>query len=173
MSCENIREQISEFLDGELSPEQIRTLQSHLDQCDHCRKELRHLKITGKIFGAYLPYLEPPPAIWAGITRAIESPSPSYLDMMFQWWKFAAAAAVFLIIIAFVMTFSFWNGTPAHFSSRALQAEIESYLQQRQHFAVADNPFSEKEFFPAEEPGDNPFSRYLLLKSQNPFEEMK
>lgn len=47
MNCEEFRELISARLDGELSPEEARDLEAHLEQCGDCAaflQELEHLQ---------------------------------------------------------------------------------------------------------------------------------
>ena len=44
MKCEEIRDRLTEFLDEELPDDLQKTIQTHLDECEGCRKELESLK---------------------------------------------------------------------------------------------------------------------------------
>lgn len=44
MKCEEIRDRLTEFLDDELPEDMYKIIQTHLDECEDCRKELESLK---------------------------------------------------------------------------------------------------------------------------------
>jgi excisionase family DNA binding protein len=44
MKCEEIRDRLTEFLDEELPEDIYKIVQTHLDECEDCRKELESLK---------------------------------------------------------------------------------------------------------------------------------
>lgn len=63
MNCEFIRDELIEYLDGDLSPKQARIVEEHLEQCPECRSELdafagvRELLLDDG-------YVEPSPFYW-------------------------------------------------------------------------------------------------------------
>ncbi|GAC21127.1 anti-sigma factor family protein [Paraglaciecola arctica] len=57
--CEHIGEQISGFLDGELSQQESQRVSVHLSQCESCSQTYEQLKqIQGAVSQAYYPNME-------------------------------------------------------------------------------------------------------------------
>lgn len=75
MKCDKIRELLAGYQDGELDPEQLSTVQSHLAECSDCRAELARLEkvkeVTGKVKFNDLP-LEVWEGYWQNLYRRIE-----------------------------------------------------------------------------------------------------
>lgn len=51
MNCEHSR-QLSAYYDGELPPEECRSLEAHLAECAVCRTELAHLRTLSRLVAA-------------------------------------------------------------------------------------------------------------------------
>lgn len=60
MEHQSAKELFSDYLDGELSPEQTREVKAHLDECAACRAELEALERTLQSLSGLSP-LPPPP----------------------------------------------------------------------------------------------------------------
>ena len=60
MEHQSAKELFSDYLDGELSPEQTREVKAHLDECATCRAELEALERTLQSLSGLRP-LPPPP----------------------------------------------------------------------------------------------------------------
>ncbi len=58
MSCEELSEELSAYLDGELSPDERTALEAHLERCPRWREELGSLRAVSELL-ASLPRVEP------------------------------------------------------------------------------------------------------------------
>lgn len=67
MNCERVRELMEASLDGELTEDDLRELESHLSECESCRRELEDMRKLGDLLGT------------------IELPRPSEEEMMKYW----------------------------------------------------------------------------------------
>ena len=46
MNCDQVREKLSEYLDGELAPSERSELASHIERCPSCASELETIEKT-------------------------------------------------------------------------------------------------------------------------------
>jgi anti-sigma factor RsiW len=174
MRCEEFREHLSAFLDGEVAAELGRAMTTHTAECDRCRREMEWMVRSAEVVATGLPVLEPPPRLWAAIAREIQPPArPSFWESFFAGRRVAfTAAAAACVVIAAVGTGVWWL-TRNPFDERMFQHELSAYMQQRQAVVGRGNPFRPAEVkAPAgEEKPDNPFSGYLRPAADNPFKE--
>lgn len=70
------REQLTDYLLGDLPPEQMREVDAHLAQCAACREELERLAAGAVAMVESLPPVTPPERVWAGISRRIAGDAP-------------------------------------------------------------------------------------------------
>lgn len=59
MECKDIREKLSAYLEGSVSPEESRLIEEHLNSCQECRTSLEELKKAGELV-KNLGEVEPP-----------------------------------------------------------------------------------------------------------------
>jgi len=75
MKCNDIRELLAGYQDGELDPTQEEMVREHLSECEQCRAELARLdkvkEVTGKVQYKDLP-LEVWEGYWQNLYRRIE-----------------------------------------------------------------------------------------------------
>ncbi len=107
-TCAEIRERLSEFIDGALDPEAASALQAHLDSCPSCRLEWSSLQDVSKALGNLEP-VNPPDDFFDRLQERIAS--QSLFKRLFQWLfsplriklplelATAAAVGVFLFFI--------------------------------------------------------------------------
>lgn len=93
MRHEELKEDLSAFLDGELTPPEEKRLEEHLKNCAECRKELEGLARASKAFGRKGAVRAPEGLAEAVLDDKAASPSPR------PAWTFAAAAAVILLVL--------------------------------------------------------------------------
>jgi len=92
-------EQLSEWIDGQLSPEEGRAVETHLSLCTVCSE--RHVRLQSLIGAAReLPTeIEPPAALWSDVRARIVPPH----SRNGQRWLLAAAA-LFLVALSSAVT---------------------------------------------------------------------
>jgi predicted anti-sigma-YlaC factor YlaD len=98
-SCEDIREMLVDFADGELSPGQSGEVTGHLETCENCRKLLTGLQKS----------LDLATVVWEdGLkeTEAVEIPIRPKARKI-HWFRYAAVAASILIVVT---TSIIWRG---------------------------------------------------------------
>jgi anti-sigma factor RsiW len=106
-----ITDQLSDYLDGELTADEAAALEAHLRECPACNAVLNDLK---RIV-AQAQHLEPRPPqadLWAGIERRIERVTPPR-RVSFTLPQLAAAAALLIAVSA---------GTAIKFAAPAVPA---------------------------------------------------
>ncbi len=174
MTCEEFREHLSAFLDGEVAAELGHAMTAHTAECDRCRREMEWMVRSVEVVATGLPVLEPPPRLWEAIAREIQPPPrPSFWERLFTGRRvvFAATAAAGVVLAA--LGTGVWWLTRQPFDERMFQHELSAYMQQRQAVVGQGSPFHVQEAkTPAEEKKqENPFSGYLRPAAGNPFKE--
>ena len=90
-SCEDIREMLVDYADGQLSPNDSNKVTEHLAKCEHCQRILDGLQRS----------LELAEVIWEdGLaeTKEIRAPIPGKVRKI-RWPRYAAAAAGILLVV--------------------------------------------------------------------------
>ena len=107
--CQNIQEQIIEYVTGTLPSKEIATLQAHISQCEVCRKYLEAHQADDKLFKDFTKTLQPVlsriednviGAIYSeGTTKPINTISMLGVIMRNRIIKFAAAAVIIIAVL--------------------------------------------------------------------------
>jgi hypothetical protein len=107
MRCKKFKEKIILDLYGELSEEEKADLESHLQECAECSRDL---EFTKKVFQAveYSKRAEIPEAnwerAWEGISSTVkEKPKRQMSLLLFPKWVYAAAAIVFVFALGIII----------------------------------------------------------------------
>ncbi len=72
MECTEIRQYLSDYLEGALLPEQAQVVERHLQHCLHCAQECRALEHVPHLLRQWSPPV-PSERIWAGIERRLHA----------------------------------------------------------------------------------------------------
>lgn len=103
-------DRLSEYLDGDLNPDEQRRLEEHLGSCDSCRTVLQELRaVVARAEG--LPDREPGADLWPAVSAAmaesklvsLEARKPRARRFSFSLPQLVAAAAALAIVTAGVM----------------------------------------------------------------------
>lgn len=70
MGCQHVQEQLSAYLEDELEPAARRSMDAHLEECVHCRRELEALRRTISALQS-LEEIDVPPRLTAAIQAGI------------------------------------------------------------------------------------------------------
>ncbi len=73
MNCNSVRDQLSAYMDGEMSPALAAQVDQHFLGCESCAKELGEFKQLGDLARAHLESASQPPA-WAMIAAKLDNP---------------------------------------------------------------------------------------------------
>lgn len=105
MNCSETRKQLSDYLDGELSPEACHQIDRHLGECLACRGELEELRSLTVMSAELEPEIRPRRDLWPGIEARID-PSRSQSP---PWWLQLAAAGIALAVLSVPLSV-WWAG---------------------------------------------------------------
>ncbi len=122
MDCKRCKEDLSAYLDAELSPADYAEMQSHLEACMSCTEELHSFQKTADFFETHTGELELPPGSWNLVKARIsmaDSPSPSRFPGINRW-RYAFAALVFFIAL----------GAGYLWHQQAEQKSLDEYIAQ-------------------------------------------
>ncbi|OHE79837.1 MAG: hypothetical protein A2107_04265 [Verrucomicrobia bacterium GWF2_62_7] len=141
--CKDIQTQLADFAVGALAERERAEVESHLQECPTCQRELRALRQAGAVLDALEPE-EAPADLWQSIRREIETPKqePAHAP----WWEvlfparwprlaYAGLAATAILVAALLMTVS--RLSPAE------DDETQDFLQRHGMLAWND-PLSDK-----------------------------
>lgn len=119
--CATIRDLLSAYIDGELSPRDQLMVQSHLAECASCAKEAETLKATAALIHD-LPKAKLPEDFHASLVRRVRNePAPSRATTSAAgaagsrggFWRRSPLRSILIGAAAFVMVF--WAGGVAYF----------------------------------------------------------
>jgi len=89
-------QQLSAYLDGELSPSDRARVEAHLRECQLCAEELKTLRWTARLT-AQMPMLKAPRSFL--ITEAVAQPRRARLNVAYGYLRSASIAAAALLLI--------------------------------------------------------------------------
>jgi anti-sigma factor RsiW len=100
MACEEWRDKLDPYLDGELDASQSRAVGTHLQNCAGCAAEsLGRLQLKRAVQVAGKRYV-PSTSLRSQITKSVAAPRRA----MWGWWRLALIPALALLIAAFWLT---------------------------------------------------------------------
>ena len=90
-SCEDIREMLVDYADGQLSPSESYEVAEHVRKCEHCRETLKALQKSLELAGV----------IWEdGLAETKEIRAPIHGKVRkIRWPRYAAIAAGILLVV--------------------------------------------------------------------------
>ncbi|HMZ79682.1 MAG TPA: zf-HC2 domain-containing protein [Acidobacteriota bacterium] len=107
MSCPNVTQNLSAFVNDELSQAESRLVAEHLMQCLACRERYDEIKL-GSQLAEELPMMKAPDGMWAEIERALDGKKAKPANVsgwtLMRVLRFACVAlSPVLVVIAIVM----------------------------------------------------------------------
>lgn len=105
MNCNNYKEQLSEYLDGQLAPASAQALEAHLSGCPACRAEFEALRQTVALVNG-LPRLAAPADMQAMVRNRLDAERRGSRAKILHFFarpfpRMALAAAVVLIVFVY------------------------------------------------------------------------
>ncbi len=118
-SCEDIREMLVDYADGQLSPDESNEVAEHLRKCKHCQKMLEALRRS----------LELAEVVWEdGLVETKEIRAPILgKPRKIRWLRYAAIAASILLVVT---TSVVWRALMRPAKKEISFAEIERRINE-------------------------------------------
>ena len=165
--CKQCRENLTAYLDEELSPVESAGVRSHLESCAACADELGSLQAAADFIGSNISELESPAASWTRIQARIsdENSRSPFRFLALNRWRLALATTVCLAALALGY---FWH---QQVLQRGLDEYISQYVKAREagdYFQILNgkaNPGIEAENISE----GNPFVEVQATLDINPF----
>jgi anti-sigma factor RsiW len=133
MDCQKYVDDLTAYMDGELSHAVAERLTSHLNGCDSCAAELRGLQETAVFVDSHLQELNPRPELWANVRSQIAvievSPRPTGLLQLLHarpWLTATVALAATLLL-----TLGAWEYVQMRRSDEAFQRYMAEQIEIR------------------------------------------
>jgi anti-sigma-K factor RskA len=104
--CREARERLDDFVDGQLSPDDVTDLKRHLRECEGCREEERELRGLLTRASSLMADAAPSRDLWPEIRERVERESVSAFFSAQSWstWRVAGAMAATILIVAVTAT---------------------------------------------------------------------
>ena len=129
MKCDDVRDLLDEYVDGELAPADRASVEEHLAGCEACRTECEELRKTAELVRS-MPRAAAPEGLVAEVRRQIEERRQARRWVIVRWSRAAGWAAA-AAIVAVIIRYAPWErevegpSAPVEQSARALRAEVD------------------------------------------------
>ena len=167
MDCRQCKEDLTAYLDGELSPGGSEEMRSHLETCPSCTEELRSFQKASAFFESHTKVSELRPGSWNLVKARIStasSPSP-FRFLALNRRRYALATLVFVVALSLGYL---WH---QHAEKRSLDEYIAQYMKAREagqifrfRFGGAKTGLNSSSF-----KTENPFIEVKATMDVNPF----
>lgn len=126
MNCQQILEQLDDYVDGESTAEAVRQIEEHLSGCTDCREELASLRLLLTATEALESEIEPGRDLWPGIESRIQEPQRGLLRGAWSsaTWIGLAAAAVLVAAVTLQLVRPEVEIAPQSVESAAAAVEV-------------------------------------------------
>ncbi|MBN1568234.1 MAG: zf-HC2 domain-containing protein [Acidobacteria bacterium] len=167
MDCKQITEDLTAYLDGELSETYSAQVKSHLASCASCADQMRSLQEASDFIVSHAKELNLRPGSWNAVhDRIAVEKAPSIFDFSFlPRWRTAFAAAACMAIIALGLL---WY---QQIEESKLNAYISQYMEAREASRSFQRAGTESDarFASGDLVVDNPFMEAKVGLDFNPF----
>ena len=133
MDCANYVEDLTAYIDGELSDGVAERLRLHINSCASCASELRGVKEAAVFVDSHVHELKPRPELWANVRSQIAvievSPRPTgFLQVLHapRWLTATVALAASLLL-----TLGVWEYIQKRRSDEAFQQYVTEQIELR------------------------------------------
>jgi len=159
MSCQQAKQSLHEYMDGELRGQETLSVRAHLEVCDECRRHLDELLL---IQGALaIPVSLPGPSqqqilgrIAARSQRGWLAPLAELLDYSWTYWRDLDKNVVRAKLVAVPLSLMFFFMIAGQFPERAMQAWTYSVFHRSEVSQSGDRPVMIEVFQPSREIND-------------------
>jgi len=178
MDCRLCSDELTAYLDGELSGAAAERVRRHLEECPPCQDELQALQGAAAFVESHARKVEPVPEIWNNLRARIAAmPPPAGRPGFFQFLvvnRWAAMAAT--LASTAVLALGLWGYLAHQASQKAIESYMNDYILMR---SVTDRLYAvemrqwrhlrSEEGVPWTPVSENPFVDQRPVSLANPF----
>ncbi len=158
MSCQQAKESLHEYLDGELLAKEATVFRGHLEDCDDCRRRMNELLLIQRVLATPVAL---PAASQQQILRRIDArsrrgwmaPLAELLDYAWTYWRDLDKNVIRAKLVAVPLSLMFFFIIAGQFPEQAMQAWTYSVFH-RSPARLADRPVMIQVFQPSREIND-------------------
>jgi len=151
MKCEQVREKLSEYLDGVLDRDTSALIESHLASCTHCQAEVQVLT-EAKRAVASLPVVDPPPGFSQRVMSRVreETESPNlFRRLFFPMLIKIPIHALALLLVGGIAVYLYQTLQPVQpVTTKSIPPAPERMARQEQNAPAAPQPGRRESFAP-------------------------
>lgn len=139
MTCRNVRNKLSAYIDGELTGTEMLAIRSHLTHCPECEREERSQRAFKRLLGA-MPCIEPPSGLEERLLSAIRQEQKATRS----WWPQLKMASLTAGVAAVAMLAALtYVKRPVNESVRTDTTEFTAFDASRdQAYVAGSDPLS-------------------------------
>jgi anti-sigma factor RsiW len=167
MDCKECTDQLTAFLDAEVSAREEEQIKSHLNACKSCADEWTSLRDSKEFIESHIHDLEARPEAWNLVrARLPESAAPPATFHLFalKRWRIALATTALALAASGVGYLQYQQ-----IQRKALDKYISRYIQEREARSQAKPILANADFDQASPYANNPFLEIKASASDNPF----
>ena len=165
MHCERCTEDLTAYLDGELSDDEAEQVRIHLETCKSCAQELRSLMEAALLVESHLPQLEPCSKTWNLVQAQIPTHTKPYFFRLCVPSGWRAVTATSIVILALV--FGLWGYIQHEKTQRDLEEYMSQYIRARE--AQEQMQYLDQTDYEYNPYAENPFAEVRSVSFSNPF----
>lgn len=175
MDCQNCSDNLTAYLDEELTDPESDEIRQHLDGCPPCREEHQDLKASMSLIAVNTRQIDPAPQIWHLVrARLVEMPPPTASSIFFRFlvvnrW----ATALGTMAVTVMLAGGVWGYMEYRHSQIQLESYMNDYIQMRN---ITEKLHNLQEAEPAAQIetavpifSENPFAEIRPVSFTNPF----
>lgn len=157
MDCKRYADDLTAYLDGELSSADSELVRSHLQTCVSCSEELRGLREIGDLVASHSRNLEPRPESWSLVRARINESKAASLSGFWFFGRPRLAVAALAVFAAFGLGYVQYQQVQKRNLDRYMLRYVKQREAQMQAPLIAD-PYA-----------NNPFIEVKATVAVNPF----
>lgn len=133
MDCRQCNDEMTAYMDGELSDEEEKQVRLHLNKCLPCEMEFAELRDSALLVASNTRVLEPAPELWNKLqARITQMPAPGGTFGIFRFLVMNRwAAAIMTMAATAVLAFGLWSYLQYRQSQNDLEIALKEYVQSR------------------------------------------
>jgi hypothetical protein len=177
MDCERCAEDLTAYLDDEVTPRRSAEIRDHLDECGKCSAEMQSLADSARFLESHAKEIPLKPEIWNNVKAQLstmEAAQPAGFSPFWVWrWPKVTAT---VLATASVLALGFWGYLNYEESQESLRYYMNAYVTARdaqlhgQEASLALASANSKAGAGSQlDKADNPFVEHLSNTYHNPF----